>query len=337
MPRVNQVDKFQPLHHQDHLPFHRLNGVKMPNSSAGDSPRSHQPAKPVTPTIHSPSTRRSLFEDQQGHDIKPGTTFLSNHIKSPATAPAPQTPPALEKKFFRGGGLAESVQEVKWNNPHLNPVKRNKHLYNKKSANVFGRGPYAFGHNQEKTKEPSSTSDESKVAEVPTNIFYSSPSPPKPAKSYSASTSGGLQERDVNSQPSTSYNFSFSTTSSSPSKPEDKKIDLVTLDDDDDDKPLVRAESSLPEKLEPHKVGLKNRGNTCYLNSTVQALLGLPMVVTDATNLKHAVMKRNINTDNTKLVLPFTSLCWSQSQGDVIKTNDMAKEVKQDMEQVKIT
>ena len=134
-----------------------------------------------------------------------------------------------------------------------------------------------------------------------------------------------------------SFNFSFSTTSSSPSKPEDKKIDLVTLDDDDDDKPLVRAESSLPEKLEPHKVGLKNRGNTCYLNSTVQALLGLPMVVTDATNLKHAVMKRNINTDNTKLVLPFTSLYWSQSQGDVIKTNDMAKEVKQDMEQVKIT
>ena len=39
---------------------------------------------------------------------------------------------------------------------------------------------------------------------------------------------------------------------------------------------------TLPAKLEPHLIGIQNRGNTCYLNSTVQALLGLPMLVTDA-------------------------------------------------------
>ena len=38
----------------------------------------------------------------------------------------------------------------------------------------------------------------------------------------------------------------------------------------------------VPTKLLPHKIGIQNRGNTCYLNSTVQALLGLPMLVTDA-------------------------------------------------------
>ena len=35
----------------------------------------------------------------------------------------------------------------------------------------------------------------------------------------------------------------------------------------------------------------QNRGNTCYLNASLQALLGLPMVVTDATNIKYAMAK----------------------------------------------
>ena len=86
--------------------------------------------------------------------------------------------------------------------------------------------------------------------------------------------------------------------------------------------------------MEPHKIGLQNRGNTCYLNSTVQVLLGLPMVVTDATNLKHAVHKMNISMENTKLVLPFASLCQAQSQGDVARSNSKAMEVKTDMEQL---
>ena len=75
-------------------------------------------------------------------------------------------------------------------------------------------------------------------------------------------------------------------------------------------------------------------GSICYLNSTVQALLGLPMPVTDATNVKHAVQKKNTSMENTKLVLPFASLCQAQSQGDVARTNVKAVEVKTDMEQL---
>ena len=93
--------------------------------SSRDSMRSHQPAKPVTPTIHSPSIRRSFYEGQQGHDIKQGNTFLSSHFKScPVTAKQTLPPaPAPAKRVFKGGGLAESVQTIP--NPH---IIRNKSL-----------------------------------------------------------------------------------------------------------------------------------------------------------------------------------------------------------------
>ena len=117
----------------------------------------------------------------------------------------------------------------------------------------------------------------------------------------------------------------------------------MTIDDSETDLDRKKSASTeainessevvIPEKLEPHMIGLKNRGNTCYLNSTLQALLGLPMVVTDATNLRRAVRSiSTVNMEAVKLVSPFTSLCLAQAQGQVSMTNDMAASVKTDME-----
>jgi len=95
-----------------------------------------------------------------------------------------------------------------------------------------------------------------------------------------------------------------------------------------------KKEDSLPAKLEPHKIGIQNKGNTCYLNSTVQALLGLPMLVTDAVNLKFSIEKLALSTEGSRLVTPFTSICLAQSRGEVARTNANAMRLKKDMEQL---
>lgn len=275
---------------------------KMPDSSAGDSPRSQGPAKPVNPSL--PSVRpRSLFSgDNDNEENNSGGPKLKS-----------------TNKYFKSGGLAEVAYEAKktFLNNKLKPDTR-----------VFNRSTKWKQNQQNKPKNEDGwlgkPSSETSPFQFKSN-FYS-----PPQKTYASATRQGLSERDLNTESSTNDN--------KPSQDPNKKIECVTIDEaEEDDKPLLGAVSpakSLPEKCEPHKVGLQNKGNTCYLNSTVQALLGLPMVVTDANNLKHALIKRQLSTEDTKLVLPFTSLCWSQSQGDVTMTNNKAVEVKQDMEQL---
>jgi len=67
--------------------------------------------------------------------------------------------------------------------------------------------------------------------------------------------------------------------SDSPSTPATVNIDLTQ----------APSPPKVPKILEPHLIGFQNHGNTCYLNASLQALLGLPMMVTDAINLKYAV------------------------------------------------
>ena len=91
----------------------------------------------------------------------------------------------------------------------------------------------------------------------------------------------GLSERSLNSKInktgslfSSPGGFEAITAQESPEKREETEAEPASSSE---------AEAVVvPARLLPHKIGIQNRGNTCYLNSTVQALLGLPMLVTDA-------------------------------------------------------
>jgi len=323
MPRAIQAFKNQrqsPYLDRDKV----LTDSKMPDSSAGDSPRS-QPTKPVRAGYTPSSVRaaRSLLfrtrtssngeNDDDDTDIKP-KTFVR---------PSPSTTPKSSKFSPKPGGLAEAAMEV---TKTISPLQRSS--------------KWLKAEHDTETKLPSS------------NKFYSS-------QKSSSSSPLGLSERDLNvkinntsglssfSSPTKSNDLNVNINNiissiSSPKSNLDNEFKYITIDDNETDGESKKEdgnnektlEVTLPAKLEPHKIGLQNRGNTCYLNSTVQALLGLPMVVTDATNLKHAVQKMNISMENTKLVLPFASLCQAQSLGDVTRTNSKAVEVKTDMEQL---
>jgi len=147
-------------------------------------------------------------------------------------------------------------------------------------------------------KEPSQDTD----TKLPPNKFYKS--------------RGLLSDRDLNAK----VNKTGTSFSTPKHKAENQFPPTVTIDDAETDSDIKKTDSAslgvdaAASQLVPHKIGLQNRGNTCYLNSTLQALLGLPMLVTDATNLKHAVQKMRVNMEATKLVEPFTSLClWDLS------------------------
>ena len=287
-------------------------GIKMPDSSAGDSPRP-QPAKPVrasaTPRalLFAGRTETGQLKNSGSDNVEEDNYEQKSTFLKPSNG---GTTPKSVRFTPKPGGLAEAAIDVTKSLSPVSPVQR--------SAKWL-----KTGENKHDT--------EAKL--LPSNKFYSSQKSPR----------SGLSERDLNIKINSSSGSSRFSSPSPRSKLSDTfKFSESVETDGETQKPEVidvEAESpskevALPERLEPHKVGLQNRGNTCYLNSTVQALLGLPMLVTDATNLHHSLVKMNMNLDSSKLVLPFSSLCVAQSQGHVTRTNNKAAEVKRDMEQL---
>merc|ERR1719186_2470269 len=108
--------------------------------------------------------------------------------------------------------------------------------------------------------------------------------------------------------------------------------------------------------LSPHMIGFQNHGNTCYLNASLQALLGLPMLVTDAVNTKYAVdrsgcvagregdkaAKRDTrlvksgedSQQQVKLVIPFLEITRARECGEVEKVTRKIDLIKTELEQV---
>merc|ERR1711868_104250 len=111
MPRAVQAFK-----HQRQSPYRDkvVTDSKMPDSSAGDSPRS-QPAKPVH--VRAGYTPRSLLfssnngENKDDSEIKP-KTFVR---------PSPSTTPKTSKFSPKPGGLAEAAMEV---TKSISPLQR---------------------------------------------------------------------------------------------------------------------------------------------------------------------------------------------------------------------
>ena len=311
---------------------HPSSSPRMPDSSGGTPPRS-QPTKPFRGLGHrplgwierrqargggrsqlSPAHSRQLFNDKSS-DLEDVENY--EEVKLPSVQS--HVPSELESAInghlnsispSRPGSLAEAVREVK---KDIQPVQR------------------GVKWQQKDEPEPSSPGLFGK------QFYKQSPNIPK-----SPVLSGPLSDRDINAKVNRTGKCStpYSKRKDYYNFPEPLTIDDSEVDLDNERKKSASTEAInessevvVPEKLEPHMIGLKNRGNTCYLNSTLQALLGLPMVVTDATNLRRAVRSiSTVNMETVKLVTPFTSLCLAQSQGQVSRTNDMAASVKTDME-----
>jgi len=81
--------------------------------------------------------------------------------------------------------------------------------------------------------------------------------------------------------------------------------------------------------VQPHNIGFKNHGNTCYMNSCMQALLGLEMMVTEAINSRQLL---GIQDSDKSLVQAFCELCTSYRKGDSEGVDQEMKELKKTME-----
>ena len=279
--------------------------LRMPDSSTGTAPGS-QPAKPITPI--------SIGHRPHGWLERRGRSQLSS--------------PAKRQMFGSGSDDNSSDHEdvTKYEVKKLRPLAKAE-LASNISTLLKGVSP----------SHPSFSPKPGSLAEAVTEVkrdiqpiqrgvkwhkeendsslsvrnFYKIQSPHK---------SGPLSEQDINDKVNRTGKFS-------------KKQSKHFYKADEDIHGLVSISEPLkvtvPEYFEAHKIGLENRGMTCYLNSTLQALLGLPMLVTDAINLGRAVQSLSLET--IKLVSSFTSLCLAQSKGLAAMTNEMAASVKTDM------
>eukprot|EP00090_Calanus_glacialis_P004771 TRINITY_DN13579_c0_g1_i1.p1 TRINITY_DN13579_c0_g1~~TRINITY_DN13579_c0_g1_i1.p1 ORF type:complete len:874 (-),score=172.79 TRINITY_DN13579_c0_g1_i1:269-2890(-) len=351
MPRVVQTLNSSDL--SDHLDIPNPNSnsgtTKMPDSSAGDSPR-QQPAKPVRPAL--PSNRTvvpralnfgpsdivldsDINENSENLEIRPKKIELpSRNFIKPQTNTSPKT------KFTpKPGGLAEAALEVTGSPGSHTPVQRSNKWQKSESSSSKSNGAVRIDQLKEW--------QENGETNIPATNFYQnkrfsfgkgSPITYGNTKSLKSDKNrASLSEKEINNKinrtnhstpKSTADEFRFITVDKDSESDKEKIIDL-------EPGPTQNIlEVALPEKLDPHKIGFQNRGNTCYLNASLQALLGLPMVVTDATNIKYAVAKLAPKIESSRLVLPFTSLCLAQSRGEVGRANRRVVDLKSDMELV---
>lgn len=364
MPRVVQTLNSPDLEHPFLLNPSSTSNVgssKMPDSSAGDSPR-QQPAKPVRPAL--PSNRgivsrtlnfgsndkvleNDINENSENLEVRPKKIELNsrNFLKPQSSNSSPRAGKFTPKP----GGLAEAAAEVNGSNT---PLKRST-KWQKSTATSSNKAIIAVNSILDEWKGKQQE-DEPQCADnlISPKSFYSSTDSPSPVRKVSShitygsknSLSGGKSKLASRKELEDKINktrkhvlkdnhitddFRFSC-SEEISKAE--KNDIVEVEDSPKKNDV--KEASIPQKLSPHKIGFQNRGNTCYLNASLQALLGLPMVVADATNIKFAVAKLSPKVDTSRLVLPFASLCHAQSNGEVQRANRRVQDLKYDMESV---
>jgi len=107
---------------------------------------------------------------------------------------------------------------------------------------------------------------------------------------------------------------------------------------------LTSTAQSSVEKLtviEPHTIGFQNLGNTCYLAATLQTLVGLPNVVSEACHLRKQIEKTaSSSSDNLAslpslpIVSPFVELCHALQSGKDSRANKRLRELKADIAKV---
>eukprot|EP00092_Neocalanus_flemingeri_P028179 GFUD01030602.1.p1 GENE.GFUD01030602.1~~GFUD01030602.1.p1 ORF type:complete len:750 (+),score=252.90 GFUD01030602.1:423-2672(+) len=103
-------------------------------------------------------------------------------------------------------------------------------------------------------------------------------------------------------------------------------LDMIDLTSSDARPPLFPQ-----QVVQPHKIGFKNYGNTCYLNASLQSLLGLPMVVRDVLNTRHLM---HMLESSPSLMRAFSKLCLACTKGEMGQANQEMQEIKRVMEQL---
>merc|ERR1719347_2511315 len=88
--------------------------------------------------------------------------------------------------------------------------------------------------------------------------------------------------------------------------------------------------SSPPSKVSlPHEIGFRNHGNTCYINSCMQFMVGLKFVVIEAINSRQLLCGQ---VGDKGILVAFSELCQAYGNMDRDDINKKLKSIKSVME-----
>jgi len=225
----------------------------------------------------------------------------------------------IDEKLL-GGGLKEAMsyldsKEISKFTPPMKKSKippRNKKKSKCTDINLSNSKPYS--------EKPEYVSDDPPAFRQESMVGTTS----------SVSTSSPLRKLEAEWQESTSYGQEINSVStSSPLPKPGAEYDSHESTSYSQEINSVSTSPPPPKVSSPHEIGFRNHGNTCYINSCMQSMVGLKFVVTEAINSRQLLCGE---VGDKGILAAFSEFCRAYGNIDRDGINKKLKNIKSVME-----